>query len=171
MSRTGEAMSGTRPGRTPRGPGKAKGGEGNRRGANASGAMARGGVTRAGGRTEVPVARARQAEAAAGFVRLLPPGRQTAFVAAPEAGLTCPVFPRAVRRVGRCARSRLAELRDVRSVADLLASRALGPGLPESTLAGQVGSPGLAPLTHRAPTDARERHWYYPLPADTMRSW
>ena len=66
-------MSGTRAGRTPTGPGKAKGGEGNRRGADASGAMARGGVTRAGGRMEVPVARARPAEAPAGFVRLLPP--------------------------------------------------------------------------------------------------
>jgi hypothetical protein len=108
VPRTGAAMSGTRAGRTPTGPGKAKGGEGNRRGADASGAMAR-----AGGRTEVPVARARQAEAAAGLVRLLP-GRQTAFVAAPEAGLTCPVFPRAVRRLGRCGRSRLAGLRCAR---------------------------------------------------------
>jgi hypothetical protein len=42
------------------------------------------------------------------------PGRQTASVAAPEAGPTCPVSPRAVRRVGRCARSRLAELRCAR---------------------------------------------------------
>ena len=56
-------------------------------------------------------------------------------------------------------------------VADVLAAGALGPGLPQSTLAGQVDSPGLAPLTHRAQTDALERHWYYPLPADTMRSW
>ena len=30
-------------------------------------------------------------------------------------------------------------------VADVLAAGALRPGLPESTLAGQVGSPGLAP--------------------------
>jgi hypothetical protein len=69
----GGGLSGTRPGQTPRGPGKAKEAEGNRRGADASGAMARGGVTRAGGRMEVPVARARPAEAPAGFVRLLPP--------------------------------------------------------------------------------------------------
>jgi len=27
------------------------------------------------------------------------------------------------------------------------------------------------PLTHRAQTDAFERHWHYPLLADTMRLW
>jgi transposase len=29
-------------------------------------------------------------------------------------------------------------------------------------------SVALAPLTHRAQTDALERRWYYPVPADTM---
>jgi hypothetical protein len=54
-------------------------------------------------------------------------------------------------------------------VADVLAAGAFGPGLPQSTGPRHAGSPGLPPLTHPAQTDALERHWYYPLPADTMR--
>jgi hypothetical protein len=54
-------------------------------------------------------------------------------------------------------------------VADLLAAGAFGPGLPQSTPSGHAGGSGPAPVTHRAETDAVERHWPYRLPADTMR--
>jgi hypothetical protein len=42
----------------------------------------------------------------------------------------------------------------------------IAPGILPSA---HAGSPGLAPLAHRAQTDALERHWYYPLPAEIMR--
>src|SRR5262249_61335901 len=35
--------------------------------------------------------------------------------------------------------------------------------------AAPAGGLGPAPVTHRAQTDALERHWYCRLPADTMR--
>src|SRR5262249_52489429 len=48
--------------------------------------------------------------------------------------------------LGRCAGAIRADV----SVADLLAARAFGNGLLESTLAGHAGGAGLAPVTHRS---------------------
>jgi hypothetical protein len=53
-------------------------------------------------------------------------------------------------------------------VADVLATGAFGPGLPQSTPAGPAGGVGLAPVSHLAPTHAARdvlppspTCWYY----------
>src|SRR5262249_18763777 len=43
-------------------------------------------------------------------------------------------------------------------VADLLAARAFGPGLPQPTPSRQTSGPGLAPVTYRANSRSVNRH-------------
>ena len=61
--------------------------------------------------------------------------------------------------VGRCAGASRADV----GVADVLAAKAFGPGLPQSTPTGHAGGLGLAPVTHRSQHyAARKMLWLSP---------
>src|SRR5262249_34541196 len=53
---------------------------------------------------------------------------------------------------------------------DVLATGALGPGLPQSAPAGHAGDPRPAPVTHRAPAAVLGTFWERRLPAATTGS-